>query len=399
MQDIAEQLQAWHASGRSFAVATVVGVSGSAPRDPGAALAVDADGEAVGSVSGGCVEGAVYELCREAIESGQPVLERFGYSDEDAFAVGLTCGGILDVFVQPVVPGTDAGLDAGVTYIASGTPVALVRVIEGPAGLLGATVAVTGDTHHGTLSPGGPSTTGALERSAVAEARALLDAGRTAKVTLALDGRPCDPTAAGTVTFFVESYVPKPRMLVFGAIDFAAAVVRIGKFLGYRVTVCDARPVFATRRRFPEADEVVVDWPHRYLEAQLAAPDGNSGIDGRTVLCVLTHDAKFDIPLLERALRLPVGFVGAMGSRKTHLDRNAKLREAGLSEAEIARLRSPIGLDLGARTPEETAVAVAAEIVASRRGGGCLPLSAGAGPIHHDLERAEAKSARARRIA
>ncbi|WP_327065834.1 XdhC family protein [Kitasatospora sp. NBC_01302] len=389
MQDIAEQLQAWHASGRSFAVATVVGVSGSAPRDPGAALAVDADGEALGSVSGGCVEGAVYELCREAIASGQPVLERFGYSDEDAFAVGLTCGGILDVFVQPVVPGADAGLDAGITYIASGTPVALVRLIEGPTALLGATVAVTADSHHSTLSPGGPATTAALERSVVAEARALLDAGKTAKVTLALDGRPCDPTAASTVTFFVESYVPKPRMLVFGAIDFAAAVVRIGKFLGYRVTVCDARPVFATARRFPEADEVVVDWPHRYLDAQLTAPGGAGGLDGRTVLCVLTHDAKFDIPLLERALRLPVGFVGAMGSRRTHLDRNAKLREAGLSEAEIARLRSPIGLDLGARTPEETAVAVAAEIVASRRGGGCLPLSAGSGPIHHDLERAD----------
>ncbi|WP_035841059.1 XdhC family protein [Kitasatospora azatica] len=392
MQDIAEQLQAWHASGRSFAVATVVGVSGSAPRDPGAALAVDADGEAVGSVSGGCVEGAVYELCQQAIESGQAVLERFGYSDEDAFAVGLTCGGILDVFVQPVVPGADDGLDAGITYIASGTPVALARVIEGPAGLLGATVAVTADTHHGSLSPGGPTTTGALERSAVAEARAMLDAGRTGKVTLALDGRPCDPTAAETVTFFVESYVPKPRMIVFGAIDFAAAVVRIGKFLGYRVTVCDARPVFATTKRFPEADEVVVDWPHRYLDSQLTALDGHAAIDGRTVLCVLTHDAKFDIPLLERALRLPVGFVGAMGSRRTHLDRNAKLREVGLTEAEIARLRSPIGLDLGARTPEETAVAVAAEIVASRRGGGCLPLSAGSGPIHHDLARATAST-------
>ncbi|MFE0462318.1 XdhC family protein [Kitasatospora sp. NPDC058965] len=387
MQDIAEQLQAWHASGRSFAVATVVGVSGSAPRDPGAALAVDAAGEAVGSVSGGCVEGAVYELCREAIASGQPVLERFGFSDEDAFAVGLTCGGILDVFVQPVVPGADAGLDAGIAYIASGTPVALARAIEGPAGLLGATVAVTADSHHGSLSPSGPRTTGALEHSLVAEARAMLDAGRTGTVTLALDGRPCDPTAAATVTFFVESYVPKPRMLVFGAIDFAAAVVRIGRFLGYHVTVCDARPVFATARRFPDADEVVVDWPHRYLDTQL------DRLDGRSVLCVLTHDAKFDIPLLERALRLPVGFVGAMGSRKTHLDRNAKLREVGLTEAEIARLRSPIGLDLGARTPEETAVAVAAEIVASRRGGGCLPLSAGSGPIHHDLPRAAGRAA------
>ncbi|MER6303212.1 XdhC/CoxI family protein [Kitasatospora sp. NPDC001539] len=390
MQDIAEQLRAWHASGRSFAVATVVGVSGSAPRDPGAALAVDTAGEAVGSVSGGCVEGAVYELCQAAIESGEPVLERFGYSDEDAFAVGLTCGGILDVFVQPVVPGSDPGMDAGLACIADGTPVALARVIDGPAGLLGAALAVTADGASGSLSVG-PSTVGALERALVAEARAMLDAGRTGRLVLGLDGRPCDEHEQGTVTCFVESYVPAPRMLVFGAIDFAAAVVRIGKFLGYHVTVCDARPVFATTRRFPEADEVVVDWPHRYLDSQLGR------IDGRTVLCVLTHDAKFDIPLLERALRLPVGYVGAMGSRRTHRDREAKLREAGLTDTELARLRSPIGLDLGARTPDETAVSVAAEIIAHRRGGSCLPLSAGDGPIHHDVAAAAPETTEAPR--
>ncbi|MFG2917443.1 XdhC family protein [Kitasatospora sp. NPDC048298] len=382
MQDIAEQLLAWHATGRSFAVATVVGVSGSAPRDPGAALAVDADGEAVGSVSGGCVEGAVYELCQAAIASGRPALERFGYSDEDAFAVGLTCGGVLDVFVQPVVPGADTGLDAGIAHVAAGTPVALVRVIAGPDGLVGATLAITADGVEGALSPA-PSTVGGLERAVVAQARAMLEAGRTGRLVLGLDGRPCDDRRQGTVTCFVESYVPAPRMLVFGAIDFAAAVVRIGKFLGYHVTVCDARPVFATARRFPEADEVVIDWPHRYLDSQLGR------IDGRTVLCVLTHDAKFDIPLLERALRLPVGYVGAMGSRRTDRERVARLREVGLTEAELARLRSPIGLDLGSRTPEETAVSVAAEIVAHRRGGSCLPLSASDGPIHHDLPRPE----------
>lgn len=381
MQDIAERLRAWHASGRTFAVATVVGVSGSAPRDPGAALAVDAAGEAVGSVSGGCVEGAVYELCRAAIESGEPVLERFGYSDEDAFAVGLTCGGILDVFVQPIVPGADPGVDAGIARVAAGEPVAIARVIAGPGGLVGATLAVTASGAFGALSVG-PSTVGALERAVVAEARAMLDAGRTGRIVLGLDGRPCDEHEQGTVTCFVESYVPAPRMLVFGAIDFAAAVVRMGKFLGYHVTVCDARPVFATARRFPDADEVVVDWPHRYLDSQLGR------IDGRTVLCVLTHDAKFDVPLLERALRLPVGYVGAMGSRRTHRDREARLREAGLTDAELARLRSPIGLDLGSRTPEETAVSVAAEIVAHRRGGSCLPLSAGDGPIHHDVAEA-----------
>ncbi|MFF7453962.1 XdhC family protein [Kitasatospora sp. NPDC008115] len=392
MQDIAEQLLAWHASGRRFAVATVVGVTGSAPREPGAALAVDADGEVVGSISGGCVEGAVYELCRAALASGETVLERFGYSDEEAFAVGLTCGGVLEVLVRPVVPGADPALDAGVALIAAGTPVALARVVAGPAGnagstgsagtagLLGAAVAVTADGHHGALSPGAAGAA-PLERAVVAEARAMLDAGRTGRLVLGLDGRPCDRRGRGTVTLFVESYVPAPRMLVFGAVDFAAAVARIGRFLGYRVTVCDARPVFATARRFPDADEVVVDWPHRYLDSQL------DRLDGRTVLCVLTHDTRFDVPLLERALRLPVGYVGAMGSRRTHRERAARLRAAGLTEAELARLHSPIGLDLGARTPEETAVSVAAEIVAHRRGGGCLPLGAGNGPIHHDVPR------------
>ncbi len=378
MQDIADRLDAWHRAGRSFAVATVVSVSGSAPRDPGAALAVDADGEAVGSVSGGCVEGAVYELCQEALATGTPVLHRFGFSDEDAFAVGLTCGGIIDVFVQRIVPGQDDGLDAGLNYIASGSPVALVRVIEGPGTLTGATLAVTADTHHGSLAPAADSP--ALENAAVLQARAMLESGRTGRFSLALDGRPCDPSAASTATFFVESHVPAPRMIVFGAIDFAAAVARIGGFLGYHVTVCDARPVFATERRFPTADQVVVDWPHRYLDAEAAA----GRLDGRTALCVLTHDAKFDIPLLERALRMPLGFVGAMGSRRTHEERLDRLREAGLTELELNRLRSPIGLDLGARTPEETATAVAAEIVAHRRGGTCLPLSAHGGPIHHD---------------
>jgi xanthine dehydrogenase accessory factor len=387
MRDIAERLRAWRAAGRAFALATVVSVRGSAPRGPGTALAVDAGGEAVGSISGGCVEGAVYELCREALRTGRPVLQCFGYSDADAFAVGLTCGGVIEVFVQPVPPGAGVGLDSGLAAVASGTPAALARVIEGPEGMLGAALCVTaGGADGGLASPSASSDStahpaaGPLERAAAAECLAMLDAGRTGRLVLGRDGRRCDTSGQGAVTFLVESYVPAPRMLVFGAADFAAAVTRIGSFLGYRVTVCDARPVFATGRRFPDAEQVVVEWPHRYLDREAAA----GALDGRTVLCVLTHDAKFDIPLLVRALRLPVGYVGAMGSRRTHRDRLALLREAGLAEEEIARLRSPIGLDLGARTPEETAVAVAAEIVAHRRGGGCLPLSAGDGPLHHD---------------
>ncbi|MGE6737278.1 XdhC family protein, partial [Streptomyces sp. NPDC059900] len=211
-----------------------------------------------------------------------------------------------------------------------------------------------------------------LDRTVVGETRAMLDAGRTGEFTVSESGSRCGEP----LTLFVESSVPPPRMIVFGAIDFAAALVRTGKFLGYHVTVCDARPVFATRARFPGADDIVVDWPHRYLR--------DTATDGRTVLCVLTHDAKFDIPLLEVALRLPVAFVGAMGSRRTHEDRNRRLREAGVSEEELALLHSPIGLDLGARTPEETALSIAAEIVAARRGGTGVPLTGAAMPIHHE---------------
>jgi xanthine dehydrogenase accessory factor len=177
---------------------------------------------------------------------------------------------------------------------------------------------------------------------------------------------------------FVNSFEPPPRMLVFGAIDFAAAMVRLGAYLGYRVTVCDARAVFATKGRFPDADEVIVDWPHRYLVKQ--AEEGK--IDHRTVIAVLTHDPKFDVPVLEVALRLDVAYVGAMGSRRTHDDRLARLREAGLSDADLARLSSPIGLDLGARTPEETAVSIAAEIIALRWGGRGERLAHSEGPIH-----------------
>ena len=180
---------------------------------------------------------------------------------------------------------------------------------------------------------------------------------------------------------FVASHAPRPRMLIFGAIDFAAALAKQGAFLGYRVTVCDARPVFATAARFPAADEVIVEWPDRYLSAQADA----GAIDSRTAICVLTHDPKFDVPALQVALRLPqADYIGVMGSRRTHDDRMNRLREAGLSDAELSRLASPIGLDLGARTPEETAVSIAAEIIARRWGGGGRPLTDIAGRIHHE---------------
>ncbi|MFI2510477.1 XdhC family protein [Streptomyces sp. NPDC018972] len=370
MFDIAGELHRWLTEDREFAVATVVSVGGSAPRGPGAALAVDSGGTVVGSVSGGCVEGAVYDLCAQALADGESRVERFGYSDEDAFAVGLTCGGVIDIMVTPV--GVRAPvrqvLRAALSAVLRGGPGALARVVEGPAELLGRALFVHPDGSY----EGGLGGVPELDRTAAGEAGALLEAGRTGTVTVAEDGSYCP----GGLTLFVESSVPPPRMIVFGAIDFAAALVRAGKFLGYHVTVCDARPVFATGARFPEADEIVVDWPHRYLRS--------TETDARTVLCVLTHDAKFDVPLLKVALGLPVAFVGAMGSRRTHADRERRLREAGVGERELARLRSPIGLDLGARTPEETALSIAAEIVATRRGGTGVPLTGLRAPIHRD---------------
>ncbi|WP_371795028.1 XdhC family protein [Streptomyces sp. NBC_01718] len=370
MLDIAEELHRWVGQGREFAVATVVEVGGSAPRQPGAALAVDRDGTAIGSVSGGCVEGAVYELCQQALDDGTTVRERFGYSDEDAFAVGLTCGGVIDILVTPVRADDPARpvFAAALAAAATGAAAAVVRITDGPAELLGRPLLVHPDgSYEGGLG-GHPE----LDRTAAAEARAMLDVGRTGPLTIGAEGSRC----GRPLGLLVESSVPPPRMIVFGAIDFAAALVRVGKFLGYRVTVCDARPVFATEARFPDADEVVVDWPHRYLAA--------TAVDARTALCVLTHDAKFDVPLLETALKLRVAYVGAMGSRRTHLERNERLRQVGVTELELARLHSPIGLDLGARTPEETALSIAAEIVAERRGGSGVPLTGAHTPIHHE---------------
>jgi xanthine dehydrogenase accessory factor len=373
MLDIAAELHRWAEEGRDFAVATVVATGGSAPRGPGAALAVDAAGAVIGSVSGGCVEGSVYDLCVQALRDGESHRERFGYSDEDAFAVGLTCGGTIDIMVTPVrVDGRQrAVLRSALSTADGGEAVALARITRGPADRLGMALLVHPDgSFEGHL--GGP---GELDRTAAAQAGAMLDVGRTGTVELSEDGSHCP----GGLSLLVESSLPAPRMIVFGAIDFAAALVRVGKFLGYHVTVCDARPVFATRACFPEADEIVVDWPHRYL--------GRTATDARTVLCVLTHDAKFDVPLLKEALRLPVAYIGAMGSRRTHEDRARRLRQEGVSEGDLVRLRSPIGLDLGARTPEETAVSIAAEIVTARRGGSGVPLTGSKTPIHRDIDR------------
>jgi xanthine dehydrogenase accessory factor len=369
VRDILGDISQWWDAGETFGLATVVRTFSSAPREPGAAMAVSAAGEVVGSVSGGCVEGAVYELAMEVAASGQPVLQRYGISDDAAFSVGLTCGGIIDIYVEPVSKEHFPDLGEIAAAVRSGIPGAATTVIAGPGEAGGRRLIWTAGERGSAGSLGSGER---LDEAVDDDARGMLAQGLTGVRRYGPDGE----RRLDDLSVFVQSFAPPPRMLVFGAIDFAAAVARAGKFLGYRVTVCDARPVFATASRFPDADEVITDWPHRYL-SQIST-------DSRTVICVLTHDPKFDVPLLEVALRCPAAYIGAMGSRRTHEDRLARLREVGLTEDELARLRSPIGLDLGARTPEETAVAIAAELIQLRWGGSGQPLTETSGRIHHE---------------
>jgi xanthine dehydrogenase accessory factor len=386
VQEILSELVRWQSEGATFALASVVATSQSAPRPAGAAMALHPDGTVIGSVSGGCVEGAVVELATRVLESGRPHRVTFGISDDEAIAVGLTCGGTIEVFIRPIDP-ESAPLARLVDAIATDTPAALVTIVGGPA----------------ATTPGGasPSTTQSLsgpssDRAAPLGAMALATVEEVEGGLLAhADGAQLAAVATGMLALgqtqlrrvgprgqpkrdelelFVEVFAPRPRMLVFGAIDFAAAVASMGAFLGFHVTVCDARERFATPMRFPDAHEIVVDWPHRYLATQV--------LDERAVICVLTHDVKFDVPVLQAALSTPAGYIGLMGSRRTQEDRRARLLEAGVSADSLARVRAPIGLDLGGRAPQETAVAIAAEIVMLRHVGTGRPLSTTDGPIH-----------------
>lgn len=361
--------------GEVVGLATVVRTFESAPQPVGSTMLVLQDATVTGSVSGGCVEGAVYELAQDVVRESVPRVQRYGISDENAFEVGLTCGGILDVFVEAVSSVSFPELDELVALVDANQPVALATVIEHrDAAVVGRRLLVRVDAVTGSL--------GVSDRAddAVADdARGLLAAGESAVVTYGPDGQ----RRGEGMRVFVRSWAPRPRMVIFGAVDFAAALATQGTLLGYDVTVCDPRPVFATAKRFPDVD-VVVDWPHRWLTAEVE----RGGIDRRTVVCVLTHDPKFDVPVLEVALRLrgaeaPL-FIGAMGSRRTHDDRRARLVAAGLTEDDLQRLSSPIGLDLGGRTADETAVSIAAEVVAARWGGSGRRLREVVGRIHHD---------------
>ena len=363
MREVLSELVAATNDGGSAAMATVVRTWHSAPRPAGASMLVTDTGEAVGSVSGGCVEGALFEVGQQVLADGAFRYETYGVSDDDAFAVGLTCGGILEVFVEKVNSDTWPELTGIAASIADEQPVAVATIVRGPHHV-GRHLVVRPDHAEGSLG------TVRLDDTVREDVIGMLASGATGF----LHYGPAGERLGEGLDVFVASYAPAPQMFIFGAIDFSAALVRVGKLLGFKVTVVDARPIFATKKRFQEADEVVVDWPHRWLEKQ--------HVDPRTVIAVLTHDAKFDVPALVVALRTNAGYVGAMGSRRTHEDRLIRLKEAGLTSAELERLHSPIGLDLGARTPEETAISIAAQLVQSRWGGSGASLTTSTGPIH-----------------
>jgi xanthine dehydrogenase accessory factor len=324
-------------------------------------MAVSEYGEVLGSLSGGCVEGDVFERSGAVLATGRAELATYGISENEAFAVGLTCGGELEVLIEPVDDRTFADVDEVLRCLREQLPVVVATWMPDAEGRC--RHEVLGSAEHDSAGRRGPG---------VGARRHLSGLLGTTTARLVEFCESSDEHRDGTA--FVHAAAQPARMIIFGAVDFAAALSRMGSFLGYRVTICDARPVFATVDRFPDADEVVVDWPHRYLEGQV--------VEESTVLCVLTHDPKFDVPLLEVAVRTAAGYVGVMGSRRSHESRLRRLRENGVSESEISRLRSPIGLDLGGSSPEQTAVSIAAEIIAATTGRTGMPLRDLTSAIH-----------------
>lgn len=337
-----------------WAVATIVEVSGSVPRPAGTSMAVRDDGRTIGSVSGGCVEGAVVDAALECIVSGEVELHSFGYADDDGISVGLMCGGDVRVLVQPL-----RTLPADVlSSLALPSPaLRLVRDLplddvsrNGEVLAFGSRPTPDSSSRARVLLPDDPASD--LDDGL----RAALDAGGAHVVEVSDRSLPGCPVVRRVL---VESTASPARLVIYGANDFSAALAQAAALLGRHVTVCDARPVFATHARHPGAHEVVLGHPAEHFAAESDA----GRIDPRTAIVVLTHDPRFDLPVLDRALRSRLAYVGAMGSRVTHEKRMQELRAGGLTEEHLARLHSPIGLDIGARTPAEVAVSILAEIV------------------------------------
>ncbi|MHB8262406.1 MAG: XdhC family protein [Acidimicrobiales bacterium] len=405
MKEVLDDIETWRRAGLRVAIAKVVGVEGSGPMAPGAVMAVNENSEVAGSVSGGCVEGAVLEEVLESMRGWVPAhVCTYGYSDEQAFAVGLTCGGTLHILVTPDLPAVYEELR---TALAASEPVALATVCAVDPRTAGgsADIGDSGDgttfaLHGSSVKPGatmlvavggqmsGTLGNASLDRAVARDALDALASGATGMHYYGALGESFQPgvgagAGAGAEVgeasqVFVELFVPPPRMVILGAVDFSASLAGVARVLGYHVIVCDAREVFATKARFPMADEVVVAWPDRYI-GSIDPPLGP-----RDAICILTHDPKFDVPAAVAALRTEVGYIGAMGSRRTHSDRLAKLRESGVAEDALSRIMAPIGIDIGARTPQETAVSICAEIILLRSGGGTASsLRDTSGPVHH----------------
>jgi xanthine dehydrogenase accessory factor len=340
MRDVLAEVGRWLGAGKAVALATAVDVWGSAPREPGARMAVNEDGEVAGSVSAGCVEGAVVEAALELLRSGGSRLLRFGVTNEEAWAVGLSCGGAIEIFV--------AVLERGELWhelcrrLASERLAVLATVVRGP----GAGGQLLVDPDGATLGALGDP---AVERRAEAAARALFASFGWARMRCT--------TPAGEADLFVEAFPPRPKLVIVGAVHVAISLVHLARTLGLRTCVVDPRSAFATPARFAHADELITDWPQQAFE--------RAGLNEASYVAVLTHDPKLDLPALSLALRSRARYVGALGSRRTHAQRVQALREAGHSDEEIARIRAPIGLDLGGRRPEEIAVAILAEIVSA----------------------------------
>ena len=325
MRDVLPTVEGWVRDGRRVAVASVVRTERSAPRLPGSVMAVADTGEVAGSVTGGCVEAALYQQTEEVLAGGPPRLATFGIVDDEAFEVGLPCGGTVHIFIEML--DTEV-LEVVAAAVREDRPVAYLTTVAGE--------------HLG--HPRVIGREGEPADEVEAAARPLLALGESGVVTV------------GDEDVFVSSLVPRPAMYIFGAIDFASALATVGHFLGYRVTVCDPRALFITPARFPDADELVTEWPHDFL--------AHAPVDERTAICVLTHDDKFDVPALLAAFTTPARFIGAMGSRRTTERRRVRLLAEGATEEDLARVHAPIGVRIGSRTPEEVAVAIAAQIVA-----------------------------------
>ncbi len=353
----------WLDEGRRVVAATLVETVGSAPLDPGAEMLVDDSGRIEGSVTGGCVEGALVEEAQGVLAGAPPRVATYGISDQQAAGVGLTCGGTVRVFVHELGDAQRAALDATREAVEQERPVALTTLLDGPGA--GSQMVVTAEDSVGSL--GGPEL---LDWSVQREARGFLDEGRSAIRRYSGKGE----VMGSDLGVSIHAFASPPSMVVFGAIDFSAALARLAGEIGYRVTIVDAREAFVQSPRFSEHAEVVVDWPDRYLATrELGANDA---------VLVFTHDPKFDEPALLAALETDVGYIGALGSRRTQANRAERLRAGGVTEDGLARINSPCGLDVGARTPAETAIAVLGEILALRSGKRGGRLTETSGPIH-----------------